>query len=228
VNEAMADDPNAAETREANVPDSVLDEGVDPRSIDDIVPPILARPLRYGPGALGTRANVITVSRLVLAIPLLILISNRGASWLVTIGWVVLAATDGLDGWVARKDGTTRSGAFLDPIADKMLVLGAFFALVVRSAVPLFPVLLIAAREFGISGYRSWLATNEVSVPAGPLGKVKTVAQLASVFVCIFPPTDHLLGLQHAALWVAVALTVVSGVEIVVRGQRELATRRTA
>lgn len=222
MTDPLADDPNAAEATEANAPSP----GVIHPDGSGESPPVITHPLRYGPGALGTRANVITVSRLILAIPLLILISNRGASWWVTIGWVVLAATDGLDGWIARKDGTTRSGAFLDPIADKMLVLGAFFALVVRNAVPLFPVLLIAAREFGVSGYRSWLATNGVSVPAGPLGKVKTLAQLVAVFVCIFPPTDTERGLQHAVLWIAVALTVVSGIEIVVRGQRDLAAIR--
>ena len=176
--------------------------------------------LRYGPGALGTRANVITVTRLVGAIPLLILISNRGASWLAFIGWVVLASTDGLDGWVARRDGTTRSGAFLDPIADKILVLGAFFALYLLDAVPVLPVLLIAAREFGISAYRSWCARQDVSLPAGPLGKAKTLTQLLAVAACIFPPTADRLGLQQTLLWVAVALTLVSGLELVLRGER--------
>lgn len=181
---------------------------------------------RYGPGALGTRANVITVARLVGAIPLLILVANRGASWLVTAGWVALAATDGLDGWVARRDGTTKSGAFLDPIADKILVLGAFFALLLLDAVPWFPVALIAGREFAVSAYRSWCARQDVALPAGPLGKVKTLAQLLAVGACIFPPTADATGLQQVVLWIAVVLTLVSGLEIVRRGERLRAMSR--
>ena len=86
----------------------------------------------------------------------------------------MLAGTDGLDGWLARRQGTTRSGAFLDPLADKVLVLGAMSALVAIDRWWWVPVALIAAREIAISLYRSWVARQGVSVPARPLAKVKT------------------------------------------------------
>ena len=66
--------------------------------------------------------------RLVLAVPTLLLIVDQGSTWLTVSLWFVLTTTDSLDGWLARRDGTTRSGAFLDPLADKFLVLGGFFA----------------------------------------------------------------------------------------------------
>ena len=69
--------------------------------------------------------------------------------------WFALCATDGIDGWLARRHGTTRSGAFLDPLADKVLVLGAMFALGRSRRFWWLPVALIAVREIGISLYRS-------------------------------------------------------------------------
>ena len=75
--------------------------------------------------------------------------------------WFVLSCTDGVDGWIARRDGTTRSGAFLDPIADKVLTIGGFVVLVSRGDVWWVPVALIAAREV-VSIYR---------VPPSPDGR---------------------------------------------------------
>ena len=73
---------------------------------------------RFGESAVATPANAITVARVLLAVPTLVLIAQRGASWPAVVLWLVLACTDGVDGWIARRDGTTRSGAFLDPLAD--------------------------------------------------------------------------------------------------------------
>ncbi len=176
---------------------------------------------RFGPGALATRANAITLARLVLAVPLLVLIARDGASWLAVAGWVVLGATDGLDGWVARRDGTTRSGAFLDPIADKFLIVGGFIALAVRGTFAWLPVVLIAAREALVSAYRVVMGRRGVSVPAKQLGKFKTNVQLVAVGVAVLPPTRSLAGLHEVLLWVAVAITFVSGGDIVFRGARQ-------
>ena len=70
--------------------------------------------------------------RLLFAVPTLILITSEGATWLTVSLWFVLSCTDGVDGWIARRDGTTRSGAFLDPLADKVLTIGGFVALLIR------------------------------------------------------------------------------------------------
>src|SRR5213082_2341718 len=96
-----------------------------------------AAPLRrFGEGAVATPANAITVARVLLAVPTLVLIAQRGASWPAVVLWLVLACTDGVDGWIARRDGTTRSGAFLDPLADKFLAIGGLAALADKGTFP--------------------------------------------------------------------------------------------
>src|ERR1700730_7984270 len=120
----------------------------------------------FGPTALATPANGITVARLLAAPVLMLLVVTYGTSWLTVAAWLVLAGTDGVDGWLARRHGTTRSGAFLDPLADKFLVLGAMSALVAIDRWWWLPVAIIAAREIAISMSRSWVARQGVSVPA--------------------------------------------------------------
>src|SRR5206468_4464677 len=132
---------------------------------------------RFGPSALLTRANVVTFSRFALTIPLLAIISEDGPSWRSAIGWILLGSTDGLDGWLARRDGTTRSGAFLDPLADKFLALGGLGVLAAKRIFPWAAVLLIAGREIGISIYRTAAGRRGVSLPARGLGKWRAVLQ---------------------------------------------------
>ena len=86
----------------------------------------------FGPSALATPANAVTIGRLLISPFLLAMILQTGDSWPALVLWIVLAATDGVDGYIARRMGTTRSGAFLDPLADKVLVLGAMVALVMK------------------------------------------------------------------------------------------------
>ncbi len=181
-----------------------------------------ARPARrFGSGALATPANFVTLARLVFAVPTLVLIEARGASW-TTVGlWFVLSCTDGLDGWLARRDGTTRSGAFLDPLADKFLVLGGFAALALRGDFEWIPVGLVAGRELGISAYRALAVRRGISLPARRLGKWKTFFQLLAVGSVLLPWTSSLVGLQQVVLWTAVALTLLAGLDILRRGWKE-------
>ena len=184
-------------------------------------PPVTEVKKRFGEGAVATPANFITVGRLLLAIPTLILIYHRGSGW-ITVGlWFVLACTDGVDGWLARRDGTTRSGAFLDPLADKILVLGGFGALALRDQLSWIAFAIVAIREFGISAYRSYAARRGVSLPARQMGKWKTVLQFLAVGAVLFPPTADMVGLQQAVIFVAIVLTIVSGLDIVRRGLQE-------
>jgi CDP-diacylglycerol--glycerol-3-phosphate 3-phosphatidyltransferase len=180
-----------------------------------------ARAKRFGPEAVATPANFLTIARLLLAVPTLILIGREGASWLTVSLWFVLSCTDGVDGWIARRDGTTRSGAFLDPLADKFLTIGGFVALVARGDIWWFPVALIAAREVFVSIYRSAAARRGVSLPARQLGKVKAALQMLAVGAYVLPPFEELTELKLAMLWIAVAFTIVSGLDIVRRGWRE-------
>jgi CDP-diacylglycerol--glycerol-3-phosphate 3-phosphatidyltransferase len=180
----------------------------------------IARIRRFGEGAIATRANAITIIRLVLAVPVLVLVVDDGSSWLTFTGWVVLSLTDGLDGWVARRDGTTRSGAFLDPLADKILVVGGFIALGIRGDFAWIAVVLVAGREIGISAYRSWAGRRGISLPARDLGKWKANLQFFAVAIVLFPPTADAIGAQQGALWAAVALTLISGFDVVLSSRR--------
>ena len=174
----------------------------------------------FGPSALATPANAITVGRLVLSPPLWALIVAFGPGWIELALWIVLAATDGLDGWVARRMGTTRSGAFLDPLADKALVLGAMWAIVAADGFWWLPVLLITVRELGISAFRSYWGRRGLAVPASFWAKVKTVVQSVAVGLALLPSLEDSPGGPGAALWLAAALTLGTGAQYVLEGSR--------
>ena len=168
----------------------------------------------FGPSAVLTPANGVTLVR-VLATPLLIAwIVDRGASWPAEALWIVLSLSDGIDGFLARRHGTTVSGAFLDPLADKFLVLGAMAALVHIDAFSIAPVLLIAGREVAMSVYRTVVARGGVSVPARMSAKLKTTVQDVAVGAALWPGIgdDH-PDAARVLLWVAVVLTITTGLQ---------------
>jgi CDP-diacylglycerol---glycerol-3-phosphate 3-phosphatidyltransferase len=173
---------------------------------------------RFGQGALATPANFVTLARIAVAIPTLLLIRRDGSSWTTITLWVLITATDSLDGWLARRDGATRSGAFLDPVADKLIVIGGLAVLADRGVFPWWPMVLIAARELGISLYRSIAGRRGVVIPAQRLGKYKAFTQYCSVGFVLLPTTAARIGFQNFVLGVAVVLTVVSGLQILQRG----------
>src|SRR5579863_4678509 len=109
---------------------------------------------KFESSALVTPANAITGVRLLATPVMLLLILDARISWAAVGAWVAVASTDFLDGWVARRQGATTSGAFLDPLADKVLVIGALCALASAGLVSWVPVVLIAGREVVISIYR--------------------------------------------------------------------------
>src|SRR6204780_5860623 len=109
------------------------------------------------------------------------------ASWINVIVGFLLAASDGLDGYIARRHGTTRSGAFLDPLADKACVLAAMITLSVQGHLPWLPVILITIREAGMPLYRSWVGRRGVSIPARKSAKLKTFVQDWAIGTCILP-----------------------------------------
>jgi CDP-diacylglycerol--glycerol-3-phosphate 3-phosphatidyltransferase len=169
---------------------------------------------KFEPSALVTPANLITAVRLVATLPLLVLIIQLGVSWVTVVAWVAVASTDFLDGWIARRQGATTSGAFLDPLADKVLVLGALGALAAAEMVSWVPVALIAGREAAISAYRSAVARQGTSVPARPLAKLKTAAQDVAIGLLLLPATGHHhRWIGQYLLWVAVVLAMASGLQ---------------
>ena len=180
----------------------------------------VTRVTTFGPSALMTPANAITVVRLLATPVVIVLIMLWGASWFTFVFGGLLAMSDGIDGWLARKQGTTRSGAFLDPLADKVVVLGALVALVAKGIIWWLPVAIIAIREIGMSIYRSVVGRRGVSIPARTTAKVKTVLQDVAIALCLVPPlADHRLVLA-TGIWVATAMTVFTGGQYFLDGRR--------
>ena len=188
------------------------------------------RARRFGETAIKTPANAVTFVRLLFAIPVLVWILDQHhghSNWGTFCGWLVLWVTDWLDGWLARRDGTTRSGAFLDPLADKLLVTGGLVALAIRGDFYWLPVLIIVAREVGVSVWRALAGRRGVSVPARKLGKWKANVQFLAVAFVLFPPTENLHGVATIALWVSVVFSLVSAVDLVLAARRGTPTPST-
>lgn len=176
---------------------------------------------KFEPSALATPANAITAVRLLATLPVLVLIVHVGISWVSALVWAAAASTDFLDGYVARRQGATTSGAFLDPLADKVLVLGALAALAATGLASWIPVLLLTGREVAISAYRSIVARHGVSVPARRMAKAKTATQDLAVGFILLPPTGlHHPGIGQALLWISVGLALVSGAQYLLDSRR--------
>jgi CDP-diacylglycerol--glycerol-3-phosphate 3-phosphatidyltransferase len=166
---------------------------------------------KFESSALMTPANGITMLRVLATPVVIILIADVGVAWVTVLVWIGLASTDFVDGWVARRQGATTSGAFLDPLADKFLVLGALAALAAGGLTSWVPVILIAGRELLISVYRSVVARKGVSVPARPLAKAKTAVQDLAIGLLVLPGVgDHHGWVGRDLLWIAVVLAVAS------------------
>ena len=119
------------------------------------------------PTAIKTWANLVTVARVLVSPFMFLLIPDApGGSWPAFLLWFVLCSSDGVDGYLARRHGATNLGAFLDPLADKVLVLGAMFFLVNNDTFWIVPVAVIAGRELAISLYRTFAGAKGVSLPA--------------------------------------------------------------
>lgn len=159
----------------------------------------------------------ITLSRL-LGIPFIFYFLGQPSprdQWLGFAVFLVMAATDWLDGYFARKlNQVTALGKFLDPLVDKLLIFAPLLVLVERGAVPAWGVFLIIGRELAIAGWRvnPDLAGVEIS-GANLLGKVKTVVQILAIALLI-APVSHPTGLMvsQGVFWLAVLVTLISGI----------------
>ena len=178
----------------------------------------------YGESALLTPANLMTAFRLLVAPIFIYLIVVHRISWWTALVGFLAAASDYFDGIVARRHGTTRSGAFLDPLADKVIVLGSLYALVVARPHGLttfvVPAILITLRELWMSVYRAQAAKKGISIPASKLAKWKTFAQDWAIAFCVLPITAHHAWLGVVTIWIAVALTLYTGAQYYVQGRR--------
>jgi CDP-diacylglycerol--glycerol-3-phosphate 3-phosphatidyltransferase len=145
---------------------------------------------------------------------LVVLISARetALSYVAAAVFAVAAVTDSLDGYLARRyEAKTKTGQWLDPLADKVLVAAPVITLAVAGTFPVWAATIIIVREVGISLLRIYLGLRRVGMPAAPLAKVKTTFQLVAITLYILPLPAAMSGARFAMLIGAVALTVYTG-----------------
>jgi CDP-diacylglycerol--glycerol-3-phosphate 3-phosphatidyltransferase len=184
----------------------------------------------YGESALLTPANFMTAFRLLVSpIFIYLIIFYRISWWTVAVG-ALAAASDYFDGIVARRHGTTTSGAFLDPLADKVIILGSLYALIISRPHGLkafiIPAIIITLREVWMSVYRAKASRKGISIPASRLAKWKTFVQDWAIAFCVIPFCAHHAWLGVATIWLAALMTVYTGWRYYVDGKKVLARAR--
>ena len=171
--------------------------------------------------------NLLTIAR-IFFVPLLVAalvgksVAVRVGGLVVTNEWLALAiflvaaATDLLDGFLARRWGQiTTIGTLLDPIADKLLISAALISLVQVHAAHAWMVVLIIGREFAVTGLRSLAYARGVVVAASPLGKVKMAAEVVAILALILghDRAGSIYAVGQAALWLVVVAALISAAD---------------
>ena len=145
---------------------------------------------------------------------ILILAEERTASYVAAAIFVVGAATDGLDGYLARRHAAvTKTGQWLDPLADKILVAAAVITLAAVRDFPIWAALVIVARELGVSLLRAYLGLRGIGMPASRAAKIKTTLQLVAITLYILPLGSGADGVKLGFLIAAVLMTVLTGMQ---------------
>ena len=167
--------------------------------------------------------NILSLSRIAAAPLLIILLINPGkySSILAAVIFSIAALTDWLDGYLARRMNiSTVLGKFLDPLADKVLIITSLIMLISAGRAPAWMVSLIVGREIAVTGLRAIVAKEGITIAASSLGKYKTTFQIAAVIALIihypfFNIDFHAVGL--ILIWIALVFTLWSGVDYFVR-----------
>jgi CDP-diacylglycerol--glycerol-3-phosphate 3-phosphatidyltransferase len=178
--------------------------------------------------------NAITIVRILCApVFLWLLLADAGQDgalrWIAAALFIVAIATDGIDGAIARaNDIVTDLGKLLDPIADKVLTGCAFVGLSILGELPWWVTVVVLIREVGITVYRFVVVSDHV-LAAAWMGKLKTVAQAVALSLALLPLASLLGDWVHVVntvtMWIAVILTIASGIDYIVSAVR---ARRTA
>ncbi len=161
--------------------------------------------------------NKLSIIRM-LCIPVIValmMIQDRTCQWIALVVFLLASLTDYLDGHIARKYNlVTDFGRFIDPIADKLLVLSTLIMLVYQGFFPPWAVVIILSRELSVDGLRLIAATKHTVIAAGPLGKIKTVSQMILIIWIMSLQRSvfsHWTGI--VLLVIAVGMTLISGVD---------------
>ncbi|MBO4610091.1 MAG: CDP-diacylglycerol--glycerol-3-phosphate 3-phosphatidyltransferase [Lachnospiraceae bacterium] len=181
--------------------------------------------------------NALTLFRIVLIIPFVILLLGGQRGWfgqnllvpdiLADLIFIIASLTDMLDGKIARRFGLVSNfGKFMDPLADKLLVCTAMIALIEMKRIPAWVVIVIIAREFIISGFRLIAVENGKVIAASWWGKFKTTFQMIMVILMIVEPSLALMGMPviivDIIMYIALALTIISLIDYLVKNRSVL------
>jgi CDP-diacylglycerol--glycerol-3-phosphate 3-phosphatidyltransferase len=172
--------------------------------------------------------NVLTLLRILLVPVLVVALLDQtpNGDLLAAIVFAVASLTDAIDGYLARsRRWVTSFGKLMDPVADKLLVIGALLALVSLNRVAAWVAMVIIAREFAVTALRMAATQQGVIIPAGTFGKAKTILQVVMVFALIV--FDRGAAWLDVLVYLTVAVTVLSGADYFFGVRRFYATRNS-
>jgi CDP-diacylglycerol---glycerol-3-phosphate 3-phosphatidyltransferase len=177
--------------------------------------------------------NILTLLRIFLIPPMVVILfsPSRSAGFIACILFAVASVTDWLDGYLARRMGiVTMLGKFLDPIADKLMVMAALIMILPFGRVPAWMVLVILGREIIITGLRGIASSEGIIIAASRLGKYKTIFQIVAILGLLLHydyywffgiENPYLYANMHNVgiffLWIATIITIWSGIDYLVR-----------
>ena len=175
-----------------------------------------------------TGPTYLTIARMIIAVVFMIfvLIPTIWAKVIALVLFVAGAISDLIDGkWARKQKIVTDLGAFLDPLADKMLVNLAFLALVAMGVIPIWIFAIILVRDFAVDGMRMMAARNGITIAASFYGKLKTTLQLTALIIILLNLVVNInlfTILGNIALYAALILTVFSGADYLTKGWKKL------
>lgn len=182
-----------------------------------------------------TFPNILTISRIII-IPILVAsfyIEGKLSHWTAAGLFAAASITDFFDGYLARMwQVQSKLGQFLDPIADKLLVVTAIVMLVHFDRAHIIPSLMILCREILVSGLREFLAQINVSLPVSKLAKIKTATQMLAIFLLILgtegsgEELTKMVG--NVALWTAAILTIFTGYAYLKAGLKHMDVNKSS
>ena len=182
-----------------------------------------------------TTANKLTILR-VLMIPVMIVfiyieplkvpigfLSLNINQFIFAVLFILASFTDFLDGYIARKyNQITTFGKFLDPIADKVLVMVAFLFLMLISPlrVPLWAVMIVIIREFAVTGIRLIAVEHGNVIAASPYGKIKTASTMVALILMLFNDFGLPMIIGDVIFWIAIIFTLISGIDYLLKNKK--------
>src|SRR5215211_9561183 len=173
--------------------------------------------------------NILTLAR-ILAVPVIVVAllgETPNGDALAAAVFALAAASDGLDGYIARRrKNVTNFGKLMDPLADKVLVIAALVSLVSLGRLAAWVAMVIIARELAVTGLRTMAAEQGVVIAASWLGKLKTALQVAAIFgLILWDPSPVAVDVL---VYIAVAVTVISGADYFFGLRRRISEGRAA